>query len=125
MTINGQINLTTPDGKNSGKPGTNYTYTSSCIEPDGESLYYIWEWGDKNYSYWIGPSNSGEPVEATYSWGQKGEYAVRVKTKDIFGGESDWSDPLPITMPYSYNIPHSVFFMGEIVRAIPYMYSRC
>jgi hypothetical protein len=93
----------TPAGKQSGKSGTNYTYASSCVEPDGEVLYYIWDWGDKNYTYWVGPSNSGESAEATYSWGQKGEYAVRVKTKDVFGGESDWSDPLPIKMPYSYN----------------------
>jgi len=94
-----------PDGKIRGKPGSEYTYTSSCIEPDGEFLYYFWDWGDNNYSYWIGPFNSSELAKETYSWGQKGVYSVRVKAKDIFGGESDWSDPSLITMPYSYNKP--------------------
>jgi hypothetical protein len=92
----------TPSGKIRGKTGNEYTYTSRCIEPDGEPLYYIWDWGDYNFTYWIGPSNSGQTAEASNSWGQKGEYAVRVKTKDIYGGESSWSDPLTITMPCSY-----------------------
>lgn len=98
-----------PTGKIRGKTGTEYTYTSSCIEPDGEPLYFIWDWGNNNYTYWIGPSNSGELAESTYNWTQKGEYLVRVKTKDIFGGESIWSDPLTITMPYSYSIPKPRF----------------
>ena len=113
-----------PDGKIRGKPGTEYTYTSSCIEPDGEPLYYIWDWGDNNYSYWFGPCNSGEPAEATYSWGQKGGYSVRVKTKDIFGGESDWSDPLTITMPCSYNIPFIQFWM-KLLERFPNAFPIC
>lgn len=99
----------TPSGKIRGKTGTEYTYTSRCTEPDGESLYYIWDWGDNNYTYWVGPSNSGQVAEASYSWGQKGEYAIWVKTKDIYGGESSWSDPFTITMPCSY-IPFHHFF---------------
>jgi len=95
----------TPSGKIRGKIGNEYTYTSSCSEPDGEPLYFIWDWGDNNYTYWIGPFNSGQSAEATYAWGQKGEYYIRVKTKDIFGGESSWSDPLKITMPYCYEKP--------------------
>ncbi len=98
----------TPAGKTKGKPGTEYTYSSSCTEPEGEILYYIWDWGDKNYTYWLGPYDSGGSAEASYTWGQKGKYAVRVKAKDIFGGESDWSEPLPVEMPRSYTqcCPH-------------------
>jgi hypothetical protein len=28
-----------------------------------------------------------------------------VKAKDIHGNERSWSDPLPITIPYSFNKP--------------------
>ena len=29
----------------------------------------------------------------------KGEYEIKVKAKDIFGAESEWSDPFEVTMP--------------------------
>jgi len=29
-------------------------------------------------------------------------YEIRVKAKDIWGYESDWSDPLPVSMPKTY-----------------------
>ncbi len=88
-----------PDGKTRGKPGTEYTYSSVATEPDNECLYYIWDWGDGNYSYWLGPYESEQDAEATYVWEPKGEYSVRVKVKDVYGGESFWSDTLPVKMP--------------------------
>jgi len=93
-----------PDGPTTGKPGKEYTYSSLAIDADDENLYYIWDWGDGNYSYWLGPYESGETAEATYVWEQKGEYSVRVKVKDVYGGESDWSDPLTVEMPKSVTI---------------------
>ena len=88
-----------PDGKTRGKHGTEYTYSSVATEPDNECLYYIWDWGDGNYSYWLGPYESEQDAEATYVWEPKGEYSVRVKVKDVYGGESFWSDTLPVKMP--------------------------
>ena len=88
-----------PEGESVGTPGKNYTYSCCATEPDGEQLYYIWDWGDGNYTYWLGPYSSGDICEATYSWAEKGDYSIRVKVKDIYGGESDWSDPLSISMP--------------------------
>jgi len=88
-----------PDGKTKGKSGNEYTYSSVASEPDGECLYYIWDWGNDNYSYWLGPFESGQTAEASYVWDSEGGYSVRVKVKDIFGGESCWSDPLHIKMP--------------------------
>jgi len=40
----------------------------------------------------------------TYSWQCEGEYAVKVKAKDSNNVESDWSDPLPVTMPQKQRI---------------------
>jgi hypothetical protein len=34
----------------------------------------------------------------------KGSYSIKVKARDIYGGVSGLSDPLPITMPYLYNL---------------------
>ena len=91
-----------PVGKTNGKINVEYTYTSSSTDPEGNQVYYLWDWGDGNNSGWLGPYNSGVTTDATYKWTIKDSYAIKVKTKDTFGAESPWSDPLPIKMPHSY-----------------------
>jgi hypothetical protein len=34
-----------------------------------------------------------------HNWTERGEYEIRVKAKDTWGNESEWSDPLVVTMP--------------------------
>jgi uncharacterized repeat protein (TIGR01451 family) len=96
---------TTPIGTANGKPGVEYVYTSSTTDPDGDQVYYQWDWGDGNTSGWFGfgPLGSGATSTATHTYAVKGSYSIKVKAKDIYGKESSWSDPLPITMPYTYN----------------------
>jgi hypothetical protein len=92
-----------PSGNNSGKIKIVYTYTTSTIDPNGDQVYYLWDWGDGNNSGWLGPYNSGVTISTTHKWTVKGSYSIKVKAKDIYGKESVWSDPLPIKMPYSFN----------------------
>jgi len=40
------VKPSTPSGKASGAAGTEYTYTSSTTDPDGDALFYLWDWGD-------------------------------------------------------------------------------
>lgn len=93
----------TPSGPESGIINKLYTYTTSAIDPDGDNLYYKWDWGDGPFSNWLGPYSSGETVSASHSWTESGIYAIRVKAKDVHGAESEWSEPLPILMPLSHN----------------------
>ena len=65
----------------------------------------MFDWGDGSYSNWLGPYTSGKSVEATHTWSKKGTYEVKVKAKDDHGVVSEWSDPLPVSMPISRNIP--------------------
>lgn len=88
-----------PTGINEGKPNLEYTYNTSTIDPDGDQIYYKWSWGDGNTSTWLGPYESQEISSANYTWSQKGTYDITVKAKDQNGHESDWSDPLSITLP--------------------------
>jgi len=90
-----------PSGPASGKPGSTYLYRTSTTDPEGNALYYLWDWGDGNQSEWLGPFASGTLASAQKSWSAKGDYSIKVKAKDIYGAESAWSDPLPITMPTS------------------------
>jgi hypothetical protein len=87
-----------PSGPASGKPNTVYTYSTSTTDPNGNQVYYQWDWGDGSQSNWLGPYNSGATISTTHTWG-KGSYSIKVKAKDTIGAESNWSDPFTITMP--------------------------
>ena len=89
----------TPTGQTKGKIGVEYTYCTSTTDPDEDQVYYWFEWGDGTNSSWIGPYPSGETACANHSWETKGDYEIKVKAKDTGGLESEWSDPLPVTMP--------------------------
>jgi len=93
-----------PNGPPVGKTGKNYTYTASTTDPEGDKIYYNFSWGDGNYSGWIGPYASGDTASASHNWSKRGIYQVKVKAMDEYGYESEWSDPLPIVVPYSFNI---------------------
>lgn len=108
-----------PTGPSTGKPGVEYTFSTSCNDPDDHQLYYKFDWGDGNDSVWLGPFNSGEEVSENYIWTSKGTYPVKVKTKEIIGPstfdigmESEWSDPIEVSMPKtkSINTPIIQFF---------------
>jgi len=107
-----------PSGSTSGKPGVVYMYTTTTIDPDSDDVFYQWRWGDGAYSEWLGPFDSGVTTSASHSWNETGNYQVRVKAKDINGAETDWSDPLPISMPVNKPLPVVFFFklLGKIAR---------
>jgi hypothetical protein len=88
-----------PSGPSSCKIQENYSFSSSSIDPDADDIYYKFDWDDGTNTGWIGPHESGEVVNASHIWEKKGTYSVKVKAKDIYGAESDWSDPLEISMP--------------------------
>jgi hypothetical protein len=88
-----------PYRQNMGKPLISYIFSTSSIDPDGELLYYIWSWGNGKFSNWIGPYENNETCEIKYtSWLFPGNYKIKAKAMDVYGGESDWSDPLTITV---------------------------
>ncbi len=88
----------TPQGEKEGKIKIEYEYQSFSTDPDGDKIYYCFDWGDGSEE-WFGPYNSGEIVKASHAWNKRGSYEIRVKAKDIYGRESEWSDPLPVKMP--------------------------
>jgi hypothetical protein len=92
-----------PSGPATGKVGTEYTYTSSTTDPDGDQVSYLFDWGDNTSSGWVGPFASGATASAVKTWTTKGSYSVKVVAKDTHGVVSVWSDPLPITMPYVFH----------------------
>jgi hypothetical protein len=88
-----------PSGPTEGKIRKTYKYESSTTDPDGDPLYYLFDWGDGTDSGWLGPYDSGDICKAFKKWRKKGTYSIRVKAKDINDAESEWSDPLVVSMP--------------------------
>jgi hypothetical protein len=87
--------LTGPD---SGVINEMYTFHAVTTEPDGENVYYFFDWGDGSNSGWLGPYNSGQSAAAQKSWSTAGTYSVRAKAKDINQVSSGWSTPLIVTI---------------------------
>jgi hypothetical protein len=83
----------TISGRNEGKTNKTYTFTASSSDPDGNRIYYMWDWGDGVQSEWLDTS------KASHSWSTEGEFEIRVLVKDAHGGESDWSDPFAFSAP--------------------------
>ncbi|MBN1281217.1 MAG: PKD domain-containing protein, partial [Candidatus Thermoplasmatota archaeon] len=89
-----------PTGPAEGKPGVSYMYRTSTTDAEGDPIFYMWDWGDGTFSEWVGPFASGQTATTTHTWEEQGGYAVRVKASDG-RGETDWSEPLDVTMPTS------------------------
>jgi hypothetical protein len=84
-----------PQGPSSGKAGVNYTFTTSTVDPNGDNVYYQWNWGD-GMSGWLGPYPSGQTVSYSHTWASAGDYFITVKAKDPQDAESGWSNPAVI-----------------------------
>jgi len=89
-----------PDGELNGDTKKTYTYTSIATDPEGDQIYYFFDWDDGSTSEWVGPYESGEMGSASHKWSNKDTYDIRVKAKDKnFEDVSVWSDPLSVSMP--------------------------
>jgi len=87
-----------PRGNTQGVTHMLYRYTTTTTDPENDSVYYWWDWGDGTNSSWLGPYSSIEKVSALHRWNRSGVYLVKVKAKDTHGAESGWSDPLRVVI---------------------------
>ena len=88
---------TKPAGRTYGLWNLEYTYTSSTTDPNGDQIYYLFDWGDGT-SDWVGPYSSGQTGIASHIWTVLGTYEVKVKARDVWGAGSIWSEPLDVTI---------------------------
>ena len=85
-----------PSGPTEGEVGIEYTYSTNSTDPDGDQIYYNFSWDDGEFSGWLGPYDSGQTVEASHIWTEKGSYDVTVQAKDTLNATSYWSEPLTV-----------------------------
>jgi outer membrane protein assembly factor BamB len=92
-----------PVGPTRGRVNIKHHFTvNNTADPDGQDLYYNFNWDDGTESGWIGPFKSGKDVEvpAWHKYEVPGDYQVRVKAKDSLDAESPWSEPLDVHIDY-------------------------
>ncbi len=108
-----------PKGTAQGTLNTNYVFNASTTDPDGDRLYYKFSFGDGTFSAWLGPYNSGTEVKVSHNWTKRGTYNVQVRAMDTHRQQSDWSDPLPVKMPYR---PHWLDILVRILAFFQHLF---
>jgi SagB-type dehydrogenase family enzyme len=114
-------------GPSNGKRGMLYNYSVSAVDSDGDDVFYFIDWGDGTNSGWMGGFKSGEEIQASHIWDEKGTYCIRSKARDGFNAQSGWAT-LTVTMPVSYNIPRFLFWEQLFQRfpnAFPILRQMC
>jgi len=85
-----------PQGLTNIKPGKEQFFSTSTTDEYEHKIYYMFDWGNGNFSDWLGPYKSGKTIRAKHSWDNEDSYEIRVKAKDEFGLETEWSEPLTV-----------------------------
>jgi hypothetical protein len=97
-----------PEGPIVGKTSIKYTFTTNSTDPNNDKIIYLFDWGDGSTSY-IGPSDSGDTVNAIHKWKSNGFYNIKVKAIDGELLESYWSDTTFININFT-----QVWLFGKI-----------
>jgi hypothetical protein len=105
------------DGPSEAKVGTSVTYTVSTLDPDGDDVFYLVDWGDNSSSAWLGPYPSGAAENLAHTWVKKGLYTIQCKAKDVYGAESDYGF-LIVAMPLSHASSCFQFLHGLFERLL-------
>jgi hypothetical protein len=109
----------TPSGENEGAVGQEYTYSTVTTDPEGDDIYYRFDWGDGTYSEWLGPYDSGEICDdGKKTWDSRGSYDVRVQARDTNGKISEWSESKPVTMPINNDF-RGFYWLNNLLEKMP------
>ena len=92
------------NGTTNGKIGITYNYTFVTTDPDGDDVYYWinWEPGCPAV-YWFGPYPSGQVINLSHTFTQKGTYPISCQAKDIYNATGE-PGSLNVTMSRSKSI---------------------
>jgi hypothetical protein len=82
----------TPTGIYEWEVGQECTLRTVTADAEGDSVYYLWDWYGDGGEDWQGPYEEGDTTIAVHVWTEPDTYSVRVKAKDIYDEESDWSE---------------------------------
>ena len=80
-------------GPSSGTVGEEYEYTIITTDPDEDDVSYEIDWddGESQYSVFL---PSGTEITRNHTWSERGTYTIRVRARDLYYGESNWSEQI-------------------------------
>jgi outer membrane protein assembly factor BamB len=90
----------TPTGPARVHPDFRLEYSASGLDPDGDSIYLRFSWGDGDTSEWSGPVAPGETVTMSRVWPIPDTCQVRAQARDVHGAHSVWSGMLIVEVTY-------------------------
>jgi len=89
----------TLEGPRTGTVDTPCHFTACACDPDGDHVYYTFDWGDGCTCTVACCYASGEPCTVCHVWHSRGVYQVRACAADEHYCYGAWCDPLPLMMP--------------------------
>jgi len=103
-------------GARFGRTGIDYFFKATAsADPDGDEIYYKWDFGDGTFSEWLGPFEPDEDIRSSnHNFTKSGIYKIRIKARDEHRDESEWSDPMSMIM---WKFP-LLMFLYELIEGI-------
>lgn len=89
---------TVPEVISDGCINIEYPFSTSAVDPEGDQVYYRYDFSDGLITDWFGPYNSGEVHNTAHAWTEVGNYTVKVQSKDIYDQETAWGETSSINM---------------------------
>jgi hypothetical protein len=78
-------------GPTTGVAGVPLTFRATSEDPDGDSVAFMFDWGDTTTNIWTNFILSGETISVSHTYADSNDYAVKAKAKNGKGRESVWS----------------------------------
>jgi hypothetical protein len=85
------------NGPTSGKTGKSYEFILNAVDPDGDQIKYIINWGDGNTDT-TALNPSGTYVTISHTWSIPGTFSIKAKAEDS-KGLGGTRNIFPVTMP--------------------------
>jgi len=107
-------NAPTITGPDRGKPGDNIEYKFNAVDPNGDKVKYIIDWGD-NTTETTALNPSGADMIVPHTWSEKSDYTIKVHAQDANGLNGPESTKT-ITMPKNRAITWNYLLMKVLER---------
>jgi hypothetical protein len=109
-------------GTSNGKVGEEHCWTISSVDPDGDDVMYIVDWGDGETTE-TECYPSGMEVEVCHTYTSQGTYVIKVKAKECPDGLVGPEGTLKVTMPrnkiFNFNFNLLKFLLERFPNAFP------
>ncbi len=121
------------EGPQSVVPGDTADYRCRGVDPESESLEYLFEWGDSMPQERFGPCASESTLTAHHVYHDSGAFRLRVRACDPAGAVSEWTEmtvavappgapPCPVGPDQTYQYAPAGYRLGPLAESVAVEY---